>query len=844
MFRKEKDIVERSQTLMKNKEIKQFKDELIKQFPYFKEHNEDLNELLPNKCALSCTKLANRTLLYSLEGNVLFFDIEGRNNLFPTIATLGKFPDLLITFYTWGPVSRYILNGADFMIPGIATPQGLELLKEKSKCCLKIVGNPVPFAVGSSMLDYSTLTSVRTRKGKALTVIHSWGDFISPKIPPNEGFKTTIQITPTEKMSEENEKSQIDYDPNEEDDDDNAEGTGEGEEKKESVEGEELPLEQLKITEDDDQQEEGEEGEREEPEIAGSDHQEDDNQNDSEEEEQEQRPSKHDKKSRHQSRRNQKKEQQPRSGESDQQTTSTTNKLYANDEELLTTLVLSLKYFIKDKQLPMLVSTFWALLQKYVQNENMIIDIKKTSYKKVSNFLINYCQNSLGLLTCAVDTGNSTDNQDEGGENNGVLLLVSINRNHELFPHYKIHNLEAFKEEIKQRELKAHLLYSESTTLLGGQQPKGKINAIELVKFPKKLKEIFQMRLQTKTKKEPTPQESVSAEQSAVEEPESEEEDENSGPQYGEYLKISEFKELLVNYIKLYSLELPDKRSHVIVTSEDPLYEYCEQKSSAKKESSVPLPPPAASVPTVMPPVIDQEEEEYYEDTTSTVFPSSSSSGYDPWKTTSDVNEFKLKIHKDGLKDVNSLPFPNTTSSNNNTGATRTGYQDSFPTLGSTKAGAPPATSKIAGGSRVGGWGRDPSKPFKPVELPPSKPKTTPAISSSSNNSMASIIKEQQQQQSKEKKAKKTESSSGGYDEVRILQLSKEELLRMLVAKMIPYHAIILPDGTIDIHSGGIPKITILTERRAGNKVKANVYSFGFYFLTELFCCFAFLIRW
>jgi predicted ribosome-associated RNA-binding protein Tma20 len=836
MFRKEKDIVERSQTLMKNKEIKQFKDELVKQFPYFKEHNDDLNELLPNKCALSCTKLVNRTLLYSLEGNVLFFDIEGRNNLFPTIAALSRFPELMITFYTWGPVSRYILNGADFMIPGIATPQGLEPLKEKSKCCLKIVGNPVPFAVGSSMLDYSTLTSVRTRKGKAMTVIHSWGDFISPKIPPNEGFKTTIQITPTEKMSEENEESQVDYDPNEEEEEegegegDNTEGTGDGEEKKESVGEEEeelteLPVEQLKITEDDDQQEQREEGE--EPEAAGSDHQKDD----SEEEEQEQRSSKHDKKSRHQSRRNQKKEQHPsRSGDSDQQTTLTTSKLYANDEELLTTLVLSLKYFIKDKQLPMLVSTFWALLQKYVQNENMIIDIKKTSYKKVSNFLINYCQNSLGLLTCAVDTGNSTDNQDDG-ENNGVLLLVSINRNHELFPHYKIHNLEAFKEEIKQRELKAHLLYSESNlTLPGGQQqPKGKINAIELVKFPKKLKEIFQMRLQTKTKKEPTPQESVSAEQSAVEEPEDEEEDEKSGPQYGEYLKISEFKELLVNYIKLYSLELPDKRSHVIVTSEDPLYEYCEQKSSAKKESSVPL-SPAASVPTtnIRPTIVDNEDEEYYEDTSSAAFPSSSSSSYDPWKTTSDVNEFKLKIHKDGLKDVNSLPFPNTTSSNNNSTATRTGYQDSFPTLGSssgTKAAVPMATSKIAGGSRVGGWGRDPSKPFKPVELPASKPKTTTSTSSSSNsNSMASIIKEQQQQQSKEKKAKKTETSSGGYDEVRILQMSKEELLRMLVAKMIPYHAIILPDGTIDIHSGGIPKITILTERRAGNKVKNNIY--------------------
>ena len=457
MFRKEKDLTERSQTLLKNKELKQFKADITKQFPYFNEHSEELNVLLPNKCDLTCTKLVSRTLLYTLEGNVLFFDVEGRNNLYPTIYTLSKYPDMLINIYVWSPVSRFILKGADFMIPGFATLEGTEQIREKSKCCLRVIGNPVPFAVGTSLIDYRKLVVDRAEKGKALSVLHSWGDLISPKVPPNEGFHSLIQISPTERVENENDGG-MEGDNDQESDGKEEVGADlenlkldstEGEMKLENNEESEIVNEgegedgEIQNEEEDNEEDEADAEENEGEEGEGDEDDDEEDQNDNDEDNPNSKENNNKGKSR--DRRN------PKKIEASQRLPST--KLYANDEELMETLIITLKYFVKDKQLPILVSGFWALLQKYVSNEEMIIDIKKTSYKKVSFFLQNYCQNNLGLLKLGENTSNNHD-QDSTGDNNdhsgNILSLISINRSHELFGKYKIINLESFKEEIKQ----------------------------------------------------------------------------------------------------------------------------------------------------------------------------------------------------------------------------------------------------------------------------------------------------------------------------------------------------------------------------------------------------------
>ena len=208
MFKKDKDLSERSRNLLKNKEVRTLKTTLLQKHPRLAE--EQLSSLINNKTDVTSIKLASRTILYSIDNIVYFFDWEGRNILFPTLHCLWLFPDMLPTLTTYGPVSKFILNGADFMIPGIAKKEGLEEVREGEPCCIKIIGNPLPFAVGVSLFDgKSLLVEGSSRKGKAATIHHSYGDLLTLKCKPNEGFTLQV-IRPTEKVDVESDEETAD----------------------------------------------------------------------------------------------------------------------------------------------------------------------------------------------------------------------------------------------------------------------------------------------------------------------------------------------------------------------------------------------------------------------------------------------------------------------------------------------------------------------------------------------------------------------------------------------------------------------------------------------------------
>jgi predicted ribosome-associated RNA-binding protein Tma20 len=85
MFKKTQDLAERSKTLLKNKEVRSLRKEIAAQFPAVTE--EDVaNAIVTNMAQVTITKLASKTLLYSIEGVVYFFDLNARNNLYPTVA--------------------------------------------------------------------------------------------------------------------------------------------------------------------------------------------------------------------------------------------------------------------------------------------------------------------------------------------------------------------------------------------------------------------------------------------------------------------------------------------------------------------------------------------------------------------------------------------------------------------------------------------------------------------------------------------------------------------------------------------------------------------------------------
>lgn len=119
MFKNGKDLTQRSTTQLKNKEIKNLSFEISKQFPILTA--DDVTAFLTKKTSVTIIKLATRTLIYLVNDIPIIFDKEGRNILYPTIYFLWRFPHTLKNIIIHSPVSDFILNGADLMLPGLAT---------------------------------------------------------------------------------------------------------------------------------------------------------------------------------------------------------------------------------------------------------------------------------------------------------------------------------------------------------------------------------------------------------------------------------------------------------------------------------------------------------------------------------------------------------------------------------------------------------------------------------------------------------------------------------------------------------------------------------------------------
>ena len=319
MFKKERDLAERSKTLLKNKEVRTLKADIIKRFPSVQE--EELNAVIPNKANITVTKLANKTLLYSIDGVTLLFDIEGRNNLCPALPFLWKFPTALPTFVIHSPVSEFVLRGADLMLPGVCKSKIVDLigfnLKEGDKACMRVAGNPLPFAVGDSLISSASLSAGKST-GRALSVLHVYGDLISTaSVVPNSGFGPS-RIYALEGFTEPGAVDELgEYDSDDSSDSSGEEdGEGEDEEAGDEENEEEVGVEEsfdgLNLSSAAD----GSEGLLEDSALG--------------------------------------------EGETGNETVAPEQM----DALLLQATLLASKYVIKDKQLPMLVSTYWSLLQR------------------------------------------------------------------------------------------------------------------------------------------------------------------------------------------------------------------------------------------------------------------------------------------------------------------------------------------------------------------------------------------------------------------------------------------------------------------------------------------------
>ena len=196
------------------KDIKKLRHALERSFPSLS--NEEKEALVPSKAHVTQLKLSNRAIVYAVDANgdaspvPLFFDVTGHGDtLYPTVYALEIHPDIIPSIYTYSEVSTKVLGGADLFLQGIIVPDGgfdpPFLVGSIRSIC--VPGNPIPFAVGKMAVSLREAKD-EGMKGRGLTLIHHFGDFIwqlGNKLPPNDGFAPTriVPMSPIQRTGTE-----------------------------------------------------------------------------------------------------------------------------------------------------------------------------------------------------------------------------------------------------------------------------------------------------------------------------------------------------------------------------------------------------------------------------------------------------------------------------------------------------------------------------------------------------------------------------------------------------------------------------------------------------------------
>ncbi|XP_045838416.1 eukaryotic translation initiation factor 2D isoform X2 [Meles meles] len=141
---------------------------------------DQVSALVPGKEELNIVKLyahrGDAVTVYVCGGNPILFELE--KNLYPTVYTLWSYPDLLPTFTTWPLVLEKLVGGADLMLPGLVVPPaGLPQVQQGDLCAIALVGNRAPVAIGvAAMSTAEMLTS--GLKGRGFSMLHTYQDHL------------------------------------------------------------------------------------------------------------------------------------------------------------------------------------------------------------------------------------------------------------------------------------------------------------------------------------------------------------------------------------------------------------------------------------------------------------------------------------------------------------------------------------------------------------------------------------------------------------------------------------------------------------------------------------------
>mmetsp|Transcript_82578 Transcript_82578/g.220760 ORF Transcript_82578/g.220760 Transcript_82578/m.220760 type:complete len:566 (-) Transcript_82578:7-1704(-) len=187
MFKKPKDVQTKGENKMRGKEIKKLREVLVRELRI---DDDGLNQLFPAKADVAVRKFGGGSYLtfISVDGCIAFVQVdpEAPNATYPTLRSLWRCPEALAKVTIAPPVSKFVINGADVMAPGIlAVDDSAEVGHFVS---IFVAGNP--FAVGVGVLLLPPGDIVSRREGRAVQAVHHFGDCLweaSGSLRP-EGF--------------------------------------------------------------------------------------------------------------------------------------------------------------------------------------------------------------------------------------------------------------------------------------------------------------------------------------------------------------------------------------------------------------------------------------------------------------------------------------------------------------------------------------------------------------------------------------------------------------------------------------------------------------------------------
>ena len=207
----------KSNVVVKATERKRLCRRVTTQFPELETSILDI--LLPSKCGLDTTRVTTDSgtivSIISVNKEPLFFEYDDR--LFPTVYTLWQACNLVKSIYTWQPVMEKMLGGADLMLPGVVGKERggetIEGIVKGQICAIALVGNRSAVGVAISLMSSQEMLECRMR-GKGFKVLHLYGDklwemgshtnlpFIHPPImPPSTSSTDTETLNATAKES-------------------------------------------------------------------------------------------------------------------------------------------------------------------------------------------------------------------------------------------------------------------------------------------------------------------------------------------------------------------------------------------------------------------------------------------------------------------------------------------------------------------------------------------------------------------------------------------------------------------------------------------------------------------